>query len=459
MPVPESVISTPAVGLAPRRLAWEVLEAVAAGAYADVALERVLRGQTVSAADRGLATELAYGAIRRRRWLDAWLDRLGKVPALKQPPRLRWLLHLGLYQLLQMERIPAAAAVNTTVELAKRHGLGRLAPVVNGLLRSALRAHEAGESLPLPSDPPGQLALLHSLPDWFAAELLRWCGAEQAELVARACNQVPPLDLRINRLRSTPEAVSAALSAAGLETRSIEGCPDGLQVLGSGGDLRQWPGFEEGHWCVQDRAAQWVAPLLEPQPGDRVLDACAAPGGKATHLAELMGDCGEVWAVDRSAGRLQRVAANAGRLGLGCVNALAADAGDLLQDRPQWRGAFQRILLDAPCSGLGTLARHADARWRVTPESVAGLLPLQARLLEAMVPLLAPAGRLVYATCTIHPAENHRQIATLFKAQPSLRLISEEQRWPDPTGGDGFYAAVITTSGLPNETITAPAEA
>jgi len=446
LPMPER-LSDPdraATGLLPRRLAWEVLEAVAAGAYADVALERVLRGQQLSGMDRGLVTELAYGAIRRRRWLDGWLDRLGKVPAKKQPPRLRWLLHVGLYQLMLMERIPAAAAVNTTVELAKRGKLARLAPVVNGMLRAALRAQERGEPLALPTNPAERLALEQSLPDWFCGELLGWCGPEQAEAVARTCNQVPPLDLRVNRLRSTPEVVAAALEAGGLETRPIEGCPDGLQVLGSGGDLRQWPGYAEGHWCVQDRAAQWVAPLLDPQPGDRVLDACAAPGGKATHLAELMGDQGEVWAVDRSAGRLQRVAANAGRLGTGCVHALAADACDLLKERPSWEGSFQRILLDAPCSGLGTLARHADARWRVTPDTVSGLLPLQARLLEAMLALLAPGGRLVYATCTVHPAENQQQIAALLASHPELTLISEQQRWPDPGGGDGFYAAVFT---------------
>jgi len=433
----------PAVGLAPRRLAWEVLEAVAAGAYADVALERALRGQSLSAADRGLMTELAYGAIRQRRWLDAWLDRLGKVPARKQPPRLRWLLHVGLYQLFCMQRIPDAAAVNTSVELAKRHRLARLAPVVNGLLRAALRARDAGETLPMPDEPALRLAQQQSLPDWFCEALHQWCSPEQAERVALACNQVPPLDLRVNRLRRSVAEVQQALGQVGLQAEPIAGCPDGLQVVGSGGDLRQWPGYNEGHWCVQDRAAQWVAPLVAPRPGDRVLDACAAPGGKATHLAELMGDRGEVWAIDRSAGRLQRVAANAARLGTGCLQAMAADATALLEHKPEWRGTFQRILLDAPCSGLGTLARHADARWRVSTATVEELLPLQGRLLEAMLPLLAPGGTLVYATCTIHPAENCDQVSAFLKAHPSVKLLHQEQRWPDPDGGDGFYAAVM----------------
>jgi 16S rRNA (cytosine967-C5)-methyltransferase len=357
---------------------------------------------------------------------------------------LRWLLHLGLYQVLRMQRIPAAAAVDTTVELAKRHRLSKLSPVVNGVLRSALRAKEAGETLPVPDPPAERLALCHSLPTWLAESLLSWSGPDQAERVAVACNQVPPLDLRVNRLCSTPEVVAAELAEAGVPTKPIDGCPDGLQVLAPAGDLRRWPGFEQGHWSVQDRSAQGVAPLLAPQPGDRILDACAAPGGKATHLAELMGDRGEIWAVDRSAGRLKRVAANAARLGCGSIHALAADATDLLGQKPEWRGSFQRILLDVPCSGLGTLSRHPDARWRVTPATVEELLPLQAQLLAAMLPLLAPGGRLVYATCTIHPSENLAQVNKLLKEHADFQLECEQQRWPDPEGGDGFYTAVIT---------------
>ena len=380
----------------------------------------------------------ANGAVSTAGWIG-W----GACRPPSSPPRLRWLLHVGLYQLLCMERIPDAAAVNTTVELAKRHGLKRLAPVVNGVLRAAIRAKQSGEALDLPGDPALRLALQQSLPDWFCRDLQRWCGADQAERVARACNQVPPLDLRVNRLRCTPAALTAALEQHGLRVMPIPGCPDGLQVLEGGGDLRQWPGFEQGHWCVQDRAAQWVAPLLAPEPGDRVLDACAAPGGKATHLAELMQNKGEVWAIDRSAGRLRRVAANAARLGTDCLQAMAADASALLDQKPQWRGYFQRILLDAPCSGLGTLARHPDARWRVSPDSISTLVPLQARLLDAMVPLLAPGGTLVYATCTIHPAENGERIASFLGTHPAFVLRHEEQRWPDPEGGDGFYAAVI----------------
>ena len=214
--------ATPAAGqgLAPRQVAWQVLQAVAAGAYADGALERELGRQPLGPADRALATELAYGAIRQRRLLDAWLDQLGRVPAERQPPKLRWLLHVGLYQLLQSERVPASAAVNTTVELAKRGGLGRLAPVANGVLRGFLRRREAGEPLPLPADSAAALAVRQSLPDWLAQDLLHWLPAERAEAFACACNRPPALDLRVNRRRSSPEVVLAALAAGRQQGRT-----------------------------------------------------------------------------------------------------------------------------------------------------------------------------------------------------------------------------------------------
>jgi len=449
------------IGLAPRQVAWQVLQAVASGAYADAALERELQRQQLATADRALATELAYGTIRQRRLLDGWLDALGKLPAQRQPPRLRWLLHLGLYQLLFSDRVPASAAVSTTVELAKSGGLARLAPVANALLRSALRLRDGGpasgtgtepwQGLELPADAAQCLALRRSLPDWLAALLLQWLPVEAAEDFALASNLPHSMDLRINPLRASSEQLLAELRAAGLKVEPLPGLPLGLALQGRRGDLRLLPGFAAGQWCVQDRAAQRIASLLAPQSGQRVLDACAAPGGKSTHLAELMGDQGEIWAVDRSAARLERLRRNADRLGLNCIRTLAVDAQVLASEKPAWIGYFDRILLDAPCSGLGTLARHADARWRINPEAIDALVKLQRSLLEALLPLLKPGGRLVYATCTVHPAENCDQVAALLADHPALSLLESWQVWPGATAtegaagqaGDGFYAALL----------------
>jgi 16S rRNA (cytosine967-C5)-methyltransferase len=436
------------VGLAPRLLAWNALQAVAAGAYADAALERLLARGSLSGPDRALATELVYGAIRQRRLLDAWIDALGRVCAERQPPRLRWLLHVGLYQLLFCARIPASAAVSTTVELARAGGLARLAPVVNGLLRTLLRRRGEAPAAPwsgleLPADPAASLALRHSLPDWLASDLLAWLPVERAEAFAQACNTPPPLDLRCRRGRLERDALLAAFAAAGVAAEPLSEGPDALTLRERPGDLRALPGYAEGWWCVQDRNAQRIVSLLDPRPGLRVLDLCAAPGGKTTQIAEALAGEGELWAVDRSEARLKRVALNAERLGLTGIGLLAADGSDLLARRPDWRGAFDRILVDAPCSGLGTLARHADARWRLEPEAIAALVLLQRQLLEAVLPLLAPGGRLVYATCTVHPRENQEQIASLLAAHTELALLEQRQWWPQPQGGDGFYVAVI----------------
>ena len=390
-----------------------MLQAVAAGAYADSALERALGRAKLAPRDRALATDLAYGAIRQRAVLDGWITARGRVPAERQPPKLRWLLHVGLYQLLCLGRVPPSAAVSTTVQLAREGGLERLAPVVNGLLRNVLRSREGlppdaepWRGLPLPEAAADALALRHSLPLWLARDLLGWRGASEAELFAQACNTPPPLDLRVNTLRCDAASLIARLEAVGLRAEALPGLLGGVTLLDRPGDPRGLPGYGEGHWSVQDRQAQRIVPLLDPQPGERILDACAAPGGKATHCAEWMGDRGEVWAVDRSAARLERLRANGERLGLRALRPLAADATTLLTAHPDWRQRFDRILLDAPCSGLGTLARHADARWRQTPATVAELVALQASLLEALAPLLAPGGRLVYATCTVHPSEH-----------------------------------------------------
>jgi 16S rRNA (cytosine967-C5)-methyltransferase len=441
-----------------------VLLAVGAGAYADLALERELQRSRLSPADRALATELAYGAIRQRLLLDAWLDALGRVPAARQPPRLRWLLHLGLYQLLFSQRVPAAAAVSTTVELAKRGGLGRLAPVANGLLRQLLRrrqgltppsASASGAGLEpwcglsLPDDPAAALALRHSLPPWLAALLLEWLPPERAEAFGRACNRPPALDLRVNPLRASREGLRAALAAAGVAAEPLAGpgLEQGLSLSGRVGDLRQLPGYAEGHWCVQDRSAQRIAPLLDPQPGEQLLDACAAPGGKCTQIAELIGDRGQVWALDRSPKRLQRLERNAARLGLGCIRTLAADATALAALRPEWCGQFHRVLVDAPCSGLGTLARHADARWRLEPAAIGELVDLQRRLLEGVAPLLSPGGVLVYATCTVHPAENGELIDAFLADHPAWLQQQRQQWWPGEEPGDGFFLARLIAPG------------
>ncbi len=431
-------------GLDARKAAWEVIQAVGGGSFADVALERIFNLYSFKSIDKALITELSYGAIRQRYYLDCWIDHLGKVPAKKQPPLLRWLLHLGLYQVLKMKRIPPAAAINTTVELAKTHHLKKLAPVVNGILRSALRSKERGLLLPKSNNPSLELAKNESLPVWLAEELIAWKGVEHAQQIAKAFNSVSPIDIRVNKLRADLKDVKELFDICGIQNKLIPNCPSGLEVRAGVGEPRNWPGYEEGKWSVQDRSSQLIAPSLGPLPGEKILDACAAPGGKSTHIAELMNNEGNLWSVDRSSRRSKKILANSERLGTKCLQILVADSNELLLKKPDWKGFFDRILIDAPCSGLGTLARHPDARWRMNQDNIQQLVAVQSQLLNSLTPLLKNGGKLVYSTCTIHPEENSHQIKNFLQSKSEFLLEYEKQIWPgEGDNGDGFYIAVL----------------
>jgi len=211
---------SPVQGLKARKAAWEVIQAVGGGAFADVALERIFNLYSFKSIDKALVTELSYGSIRQRYFLDCWIDFLGQVSAKKQPPLLRWLLHLGLYQILKMERIPPSAAINTTVELAKTHHLKKLAPVVNGILRSALRSKEKGLLLSKSNNPSLELAKNESLPLWLADELIAWKGVEDAKKIAKAFNRVSPIDIRVNKLCTDLKEVKEIFDSCGINNRS-----------------------------------------------------------------------------------------------------------------------------------------------------------------------------------------------------------------------------------------------
>ena len=438
------VIHTKKIGLSTREAAWTVLRSVSSGAYADVALERIFIKNKFSSVDRGFITELVYGAIRHRKYLDSWIDFLGKYKAKKQPPLFRWLLHIGLYQILFMEKVPDSAAVNTSVELAKIVNLSPLCPVLNGILRSCIRFKDQGKIPPVPKKDSERIAQMHSLPQWIVDNLIVWKGIKYAENVAKSYNISPPIDLRINRLCSTRIQIIKSFTKSGIPAESIKDLDYGINIPTGFGDLKEWPGYQLGHWSVQNRSSQRIAPLLAPDPGERILDACAAPGGKATHLAEMMNNQGEIWAVDKSLSRLKLLENNANRLGISILKTLAADSSMLLQTNPEWVGYFHKILLDAPCSGLGTLARNPDARWRISPENIAQLIKIQRRLLDNLLPLLMPGGRLVYSTCTIHPEENSQQIDNFLSTYKKLELVESNQIFPDSEGfSDGFFSAVL----------------
>jgi 16S rRNA (cytosine967-C5)-methyltransferase len=421
----------------PRQLAFLALRDVhRRGAFTDIALDRVLRTAKLNSADRGLVTELVYGSVRRSRTLDALIDQLGKKKAHQQPPELRTILHIGLYQLRYQERIPPSAAVNTTVELAKENGFKGLAGVVNGLLRQYERlAASSSDSLQLPVEPVERLGVLHSFPDWIIQMWIEQLGVEETEQLCEWLNQSPSIDLRINPLRVSIEDVEAAMQSAGVNVHRLPQLPQALRVAGGTGTIQKLPGFSEGWWTIQDSSAQLVSHLLDPQAGDVVIDACAAPGGKTTHIAELMEDEGKIWACDKAASRLKKLKENVQRLQLKSIQICTGDSRNF----SQFTNSADRVLLDAPCSGLGTLHRRPDIRWRVTAATVDELSVLQGELLEQAATWVKPGGVLVYATCTLHPQENEGVI---------LRFLERHSHWQiEPPPADSPLSTFSTPQG------------
>ncbi|MEC4895039.1 MAG: 16S rRNA (cytosine(967)-C(5))-methyltransferase [Oscillatoria sp. PMC 1051.18] len=404
----------------PRQLAFVALRDIyLRGAYSEIALNRVLAKSNLSAADRGLLTELVYGVVRRQRSLDAIIDQLGKKKANQQPPDLRIILHIGLYQLRYLAQIPDSAAVNTTVELAKENKFSRLAGVVNGLLRQYLRLAAHGKDpLTLPEAIAPRLGILYSFPDWIVENWLAQWGFAETEQLCAWFNQPPTIDLRVNILRTSLEEVSSALIAAGINVASVPNLPQALRITGGAGKIQDLPGFQEGWWTIQDSSAQLVSYLLDPQPEDVVIDACAAPGGKTTHIAELMADRGTIWACDAGAKRLAKVAENAQRLQLQSLRCKTGDSRDF----PEFINSADRVLVDAPCSGLGTLHRRSDLRWRQTPSKIQELAKLQGELLDSAASWVKPEGILVYATCTLNKLENEVAIASFCDRHPDWKI-------------------------------------
>jgi 16S rRNA (cytosine967-C5)-methyltransferase len=432
-------------------LAFDALKEIYRGGFADVVLNRLLSQRSLSSMDRALATELVYGTVRRQRTLDALIDQLGKKKAHQQPLDLRIILHLGLYQLRFLTQVPESAAVNTSVELAKTVGKGRLAGVVNGILRQYIRRRQSTpDPLALPSDRTQALAICHSYPDWLVDLWRQQLGWDETEALCDWFNRSPVIDLRINALKTSIEDVAQTFAEQGIATTRLPHLPQALRLAHPVGAIKQLPGYDEGWWTVQDASAQLVSYLVNPHPGQVVIDACAAPGGKTTHLAELMGDQGVIWACDRTTSRLKKVQQNLKRLGLHSIKTFTGDSTTI----QRFEGQGDRVLVDAPCSGLGTLHRHADARWRQTPDTVAELSTLQTQLLSHAATWVKPDGFLVYATCTLHPAENESVVQHFLASHPDWHIIPPQpdepaaayatpegwaKVWPHREDMDGFF--------------------
>jgi 16S rRNA (cytosine967-C5)-methyltransferase len=370
-----------------REIALAALLRVEEGAYSNLLLPAMLRESSLDTRDRAFVTDLVYGTLREQRSIDYLLGQLSDRPLDELDPAVRVALRLGAYQL--MHGVPAHAAVRESVEITPERARG----YVNAVLRTLVRL---GPPWPWPEgDEPEALGVRFSYPDWIVERLVADFGFEDARATMSVGNDPAALALRVNP-RTTPEEVAKELRTAGTRVSRGSLVPDALLVRGSGDPARLAP-VAEGRATPQDEASQAVVAVLDPQPGETVIDVAAAPGGKATAIGEGVGEDGRVLAADVHAGRIRLVSSAAERLGLRCVFPVVADARAL----PARPSCADRVLVDAPCSGLGVLRRRAEARWRIRPDQVAPLADLQRDMLQAATEVVRPGGVIVYSVCTL----------------------------------------------------------
>jgi len=401
----------------PRRAAYEILQRVADGAFADVVLDTVLERSKLDLRDRRLVTELVYGVLRLLGRVDFALTKFCNRPLERLQTEVLWLLRLGAYQLLELDRVPAHAAVNSTVELTRELHLEDAVGFVNAILRSLERGRA---DIPWPSPDKIKPYLQHvcSQPVWLTKEIMRQLPNAEARAFGEALATAPPMTLRVNSLKTTRDAYLDNLDAAGHQAVATVFAPEGVTITQRGEE--PLPGNAEGLYQVQDEASMLMSHLLDVEPGQQILDACAAPGGKTTHLAALLKNSGSVLALDKYSRRVELIEASVARLGCSVVTTKVCDLVEPQKImEPQ---SFDRILLDAPCSGLGVLRRNPEGRWNKSPVNLRELAVLQRQILETIAPLVRVGGKLLYSVCTFSHLETDALIDDFLADHPEYEM-------------------------------------
>jgi 16S rRNA (cytosine967-C5)-methyltransferase len=436
--------------VSPARLtAFEILRRVEEeGAYASVLLassEEALRRE-----DRALSYEIVLGVLRRQFWLDYLIEHYTGRKASKLDAPVRRALRMGLYQLRFLSRIPASAIVNESVNLAQVARVRSAAGLINASLRRAVREPEYDPSAVI-TDEFERVAVKHSHPLWLIKRWAGWMGIEEAEKFAEANNLAPPVAFRVVRTKSQKnEALLDGLRAAGAHLEASKVAPGAWRVEGAPALVRDLA--REGQIYLQDEASQLVAHVLEARAGELILDACAAPGSKTTHIADLLNDRALVVAGDFHRHRLTPLLEASLRQGLKSVRAIVHDGAQAL---PFAGKTFDRALVDAPCTGTGTLRRNPEIRWRIRAEDIQALQAMQLRILRNAAGVVRSKGRLVYSTCSVEPEENEQVVARFLDQESEWREVSVPalgslqsgrmgaRVWPHREGADGFFIAVF----------------
>ena len=439
----------------PRQAACETLLRIRKeGGFADRLIDIELSKGLLTGPDRGLYAELVFGVLRRQGTLDHILQQLLEKPMIELDPQAHVILRIGLYQLTCLDRIPESAAVNESVNLAKLITPGT-SGLINAVLRNYLRRQNTITFPDFSTHPAAAIATRHSQPEWLVEQWLDQLGVAEAEQLAEASSRPPSLTLRVNKLRSSRDELWREFTEHGIAATPCRYSPDGITLTGRP-VINTLPGFAAGLFAVQDEASQLAGRLLGAEPGERIWDACCAPGGKTSHIAEQMDDGGELVATDISRSKLTTVQDNLRRLGM---NNVVTAVADLHQPETFPAGSFDRILLDAPCSGLGIIRRNPEAKWRLFSGDIARLAAVQKTLLKNTATKLRPGGTLLYSTCSTSEAENELVVEDFLLHTPGFVLenlndLFPEWRdliafygmfrvWPHRHGMDGFFASRI----------------
>lgn len=438
----------------PRGTAVKILNRVErTDSYLDKLLDVELKSPDLADLDKGLLNEIVHGVLRWQNRLDWVLNGFSHGSFSKSEINIKNTLRVALYQIFFLDRVPHAAAVNEAVEFVKRIRGEKPAGLVNAVLRNIIRNLEGIRYPERSEDEVQYLAVTGSHPYWLVKRWVKRFGFDETQKMMAANNERPELSLRINRLKVSPARFLTELDQQQIAYRGSAHIDFFVRVK-SLSRIGQMDLFRNGMFTIQDESAALPCLLLDPRPGHQVIDMCAAPGGKTTLLGELMGNEGEILAVDKYEVKLNLIRAACERLGLRNVHLLAMDAGTL-QDRQA-----DRVLLDAPCSGLGTLSKKPDAKWKRDIADIVKLAPLQAGLLEHAAHLVKPGGVLVYSTCTTEPEENQDRIAEFLKNHPDFQLeradrfvsqglVNREgfvETFPHKHGMDGSFAARLVRS-------------
>ncbi len=440
----------------PRKLAVDILNRVdEEQAFAEPLLDAVLEaGRPAGDADRGMLTFLVYGTLRMRGFLDFLIDSFYRGKPDRLQTGIRNILRVALYQTRFAAKIPVYAAIDEAVNTTRLLFPGR-EKLVNAILRNALRGMNDVALPDLAKDPVGHISVVHSHPRWLVKRWIGSFGIEETLALCRADNAIPPLALRVNRLKTTREYMLERLAQSGHDVKPSVYSPDGIILAKPLVSLREMPDLAAGLLYVQDEASQLVSRLLAPRRGERVLDLCSGAGGKTTHIAALMENEGEIVAGDIQPIKLTALESTVKRWGITVVKTAVVDAADAAG--PSDLGSFDRVLVDAPCSGLGTLRRNPEIRWHLTAQRLGEFPPLQKRILANAAACVKKGGFLLYSTCTVMPEENDAVVEAFLEGHPDFTSVRPEadfpadvidakgflRTFPHRHGTDGFFGALL----------------